>query len=114
MALPIAAELPPLTTDADGVVRVAGTRVTLGTVVGAFQDGATAEEIVHRYPSLTLSDVYAVIAYYLRRRSEVDAYLRERHERGEMLRREYEKAFDQQGIRERLLARRAVMKSEEQ
>jgi hypothetical protein len=38
-------ERVPLHTDADGVVRVAGTRVTLDTVVGAFEAGATAEEI---------------------------------------------------------------------
>ena len=42
--------LPPLTTDADGVLRVTGTRVTLGSVAIAFDRGATAEEIVHRYP----------------------------------------------------------------
>jgi hypothetical protein len=38
-------------TDADGVVRVAGTRVTLDTVVGAFDTGATAEEIAQQYSS---------------------------------------------------------------
>jgi hypothetical protein len=44
----------PLEADADGVVRVGGTRVTLDTVVAAFKDGATAEEIVYQYPSLSL------------------------------------------------------------
>jgi hypothetical protein len=33
----------PLEVDADGVVRVGGTRVTLDTIVDAFREGATAE-----------------------------------------------------------------------
>lgn len=107
MILAIAAESPPLSVDADGVVRVAGTRVTLDAVVGDFDDGATAEEIVQRYPSLALPDVYAVIAYYLRRRGEVAAYLGERAQQAQDARADYEKVFDQRGIRERLMSRRA-------
>ena len=59
-------ERVPIHTDADGVVRVAGTRVTLDTIVGAFEAGATAEEIAQRYPTVPLVDVYSVITYYLR------------------------------------------------
>ena len=66
----------PLEVDADGVVRVGGTRVTLDTIVDAFQVGATAEEIVHKYPSLDLADVYSVISFYLQRQPDVEAYLR--------------------------------------
>jgi len=62
----------PLTIGEDGVIRVGKTRVTLDTVVYAFQDGATAEEIASQYPSLDLSDVYLVIAYYLKHRAEVE------------------------------------------
>jgi uncharacterized protein (DUF433 family) len=75
MTIPIAAEPVPLEMDAEGVMRIGRTRVTLDTMIAAFVDGATAEEIVQQYPSLNLADVYAVIAYYLRRRSEVEAYL---------------------------------------
>lgn len=42
-------ERVPIHTDADGVVRVAGTRVTLDTIVGAFDTGATAEDIAQQY-----------------------------------------------------------------
>jgi uncharacterized protein (DUF433 family) len=49
-------------TDADGAVRVAGTRVTLDTIVAAFDAGATAEEIAQHYSSISLADVYSVIA----------------------------------------------------
>ena len=61
----------PLESEADGVVRVKGTRVTLDTVVAAFAEGATAEEIAPQYPTLALSDIYAVLSYNLRRREEV-------------------------------------------
>lgn len=57
MTLTIAPETVPLTADVDGVIRVRKTRVTLDTVILAFLDGATAEEIVHQYPSLDLGDV---------------------------------------------------------
>jgi len=75
MSLSLATEPIPLMTDLNGVVRVGGTRVTLDTVVGAFREGATAEEIVQQYPSLQLADAYSVIAYYLRHLSEVESYL---------------------------------------
>src|SRR4051812_40163380 len=59
------AKPPPLVGDDDGVIRIAGTRVQLETVVLAFQAGATAEEIAQQYSSLNLADVYAVISYVL-------------------------------------------------
>jgi len=108
MAISMAMERIPLATDADGVVRIAKTRVTLDTVVAAFDDGATAEEIAHQYPVLQLADVYAVITYYLRQRPEVEAYLRQRREQADEVRRQNEARFDPQGVRERLLARRKV------
>ena len=68
-------ERVPIHTDADGVVRVAGTRVTLDTIVAAFDAGATAEEIAQQYSSISLADVYSVITYYLRHKTEVSVYL---------------------------------------
>lgn len=103
----VTTETIPLRMDADGVVRVGDTRVTLDTIVQAFLEGATAEEIVQQYPSVALSDVYSAIGYYLRRRSEVEAYLSRRQHRAEQVRRENEARFAPNGVRERLLARRA-------
>ena len=80
MTLAIVAETAPLETNPDGVVRVGKTRVTLDTVVGVFKQGTTAEEIVHRYPSLQLADVYATIAFYLKHQQEVEAYLQQRQQ----------------------------------
>ena len=107
MSLVVVAELVPLRSDADGVVRVGTTRVTLDTLVDAFRDGATAEEIVQQYPSLPLDDVYSVIGYYLRRQAEVDTYLCERQKRAAAVRTENEVRFDPVGVRARLLARQA-------
>ncbi len=105
MTITVALQSVPLTIDKDNVIRVGGTRVTLDTVISAFLDGATAEEIVHQYPSLELADVYSVIAYYLRQREEVDAYLQRRRDHAEQVRRQNESRCDPSGIRDRLMAR---------
>jgi len=107
MALSFVAEAVPLAIDEDGVVRVGNTRVTLDTVVVAFSEGATAEEIAQQYSSLKLADVYQVIGYILRRPSEVETYLRQRKSQAESVRKQNEARFDPQGVRHRLLARRA-------
>ncbi|MGH7321106.1 MAG: DUF433 domain-containing protein [Candidatus Rokuibacteriota bacterium] len=106
MILMIGAEPVPLVLDADGVARIGGTRVTLDTLVAAFDEGATAEEIAHQYPSLQLADVYSVIGFYLRRRQDVDTYLRERQRLAGTIRVQNESRFDPQGVRARLMARR--------
>lgn len=106
MTLTTTPEIVPVRVDADGVARVGGTRVTLDTVVGAFSDGATAEEIAQQYPSLELADIYSVIGYYLRNASEVQAYLCQRQTKSLAVRGQNESRFDPQGIRERLQARR--------
>jgi uncharacterized protein (DUF433 family) len=108
MGLSIAPEPIPLSCDPDGVIRVGNTRITLDTVVAAHRDGVTADEIARQYPSLELADVYATIAYYLRHRPEVETYLMERQAQSDAVRRDNESQFDPAGVRERLLARRAV------
>ena len=100
-----AVEPIPLSTDADGVIRVAGSRITLDTVIDTFMTGASPEEIAQDFPVLGLDDVYAVITYYLRHRGEVDGYLRERRTRAQAIRREIEAHSPQTGLRDRLLAR---------
>jgi uncharacterized protein (DUF433 family) len=104
----LVAQPPPIQGDEDGVWRVGGTRVRLETVIGAFQNGCAPEEILLKYPSLNLTHIYAVITYYLWHREEVDEYLEERRRRAEEVRRENEARFPPQGVRDRLLARRAA------
>jgi uncharacterized protein (DUF433 family) len=106
VGLEIGVETVPLKKDADGVVRVGATRVTLDTVIAAFKEGAAAEEMVSQYPTLHLADVYSVIAYYLRRPEEVEEYLDQRVGRAKAVRETNESRFDPRGVRDRLLARR--------
>ena len=106
MTLAILAEPAPLKINPHGVVCVGETRVTLDTVVAVFKQGATAEEIVQRYPSLRLGDVYASIAFYLNHREDVEEYLQQRQQQAQEIRQMNEARFDSQGLRDRLLARR--------
>ncbi len=100
-------EAPPLREDAAGAVRVGDSNVLLELVVGAFQDGATPEAIAQRYSTLALSDVYAVVAYYLRHRGEVDAYLARREQMaGETRQRIQATQGDLSEIRARMLVQR--------
>lgn len=96
----------PLKTGRDSAILVGNTRVPLDTVIGAFTDGATPEEVVYQYPTLELADVYAVLGYYLNHRSEVDDYLNRRRQQAQKVRGENEERFVPVGVRERLLARR--------
>jgi uncharacterized protein (DUF433 family) len=105
MTLVVAAEPTPLETNIDGVVLVGKTRVTLDTVVTVFNQGMTAEEIVYRYPSLKLADVYATIGFYLNHHHDVEAYLQQRRTQAQEVRKMNEAKFDPQGLRDRLLAR---------
>jgi uncharacterized protein (DUF433 family) len=108
MTLAILAEPAPLQANEDGVILVGKTRVTLDTVVSVFNQGATAEEIVNRYPSLNLADVYATIAFYLNHQSEVESYLQQRQQQAQKIPVINQGRFDPQGLRDRLLARKAA------
>jgi uncharacterized protein (DUF433 family) len=78
MKLVLEQETPPLQEDETGAIRVGNSRVLLETVIRAFQDGASPESIMHRYSTLSLSDVYNTIGYYLRHQAAVEAYLEQR------------------------------------
>jgi uncharacterized protein (DUF433 family) len=57
-----------------GKPRIAGHRITVKHIVLDHQRGGMSpDEIVSAYPSLTLSDVYAALAYYHDHRAEIDA-----------------------------------------
>ena len=98
---------PPLTTGSDGVVRITGTRVSLETIVTAFDAGATAEEIAQQYSSVDLASVYAVISYVLSHRREVDEYVMRRRDAAAKVKSAIETKLPPTGIRARLLARRS-------
>lgn len=101
------AESPPLRIDAGGVVRVGKSRVILDLVVEQYENGMTPEDMVLAYDTLVLADAYAVIAYYLRHREKVLAYLKRREEQSQALRAKIE-AERPRVSRQDLLARRSV------
>jgi uncharacterized protein (DUF433 family) len=59
----------------DGVYFIAGTRVSLDSVVCAFLRGESPEGIADSFPAIELEQVYGAIAYYLAHRAAIDAYL---------------------------------------
>ena len=102
---PLHADRPPLRVDQGGAVRVGNSRISLDLVVEQYENGMTPEDMVRAYDTLMLADVHAVIAYYLRHRDEVRAYLKRRAEEAEALRAKIE--ADRPRISpEELLARR--------
>ena len=106
MELILQPETPPLRRDASGALRVGRSRLLLELVIHAFQDGATPEVIAQRYPSVALADIYAVIAYYLRHRADIDTYLTEREHQAQQVRHRIEShQGDLTDLRVRLLAR---------
>lgn len=55
--------------------RIKGTRVALDSIIYKFQQGRSPESIQDSFPALSLSQVYAAIAYYLDHQAELDEYL---------------------------------------
>lgn len=65
----------------DGGYWIKETRISLDSVVYAFQRGSSPESIQRSFPLLTLEEVYGTIAYYLAHHSEIDAYLKEQEQK---------------------------------
>jgi uncharacterized protein (DUF433 family) len=70
----------------DGGYWVAGTRVSLDSVVYAFLRGAAPEGIAQSYPVLSLEEVYGAIAFYLANQAEIDAMFANNDREFELLR----------------------------
>lgn len=60
----------------DDGYRVAGTRVSLDSVVHAYWNGQSAESIAQSFSALTLEQIHGALAYYLAHQREVDALLK--------------------------------------
>lgn len=80
----------PLQRDQDGVIYVGNTSVTLLTLLDYHLRGDSTEEIHKRFPGVPLADIYAIIAYYLANRDEVDEYIWQIETEAERLREEFE------------------------
>jgi uncharacterized protein (DUF433 family) len=93
--------------DEGDVIRVGNSRVSLDLVVEQYENGMTPEDMVRAYDTLELADVHSAIAYFLRHRAEVRAYLKQRREQAEELRAKVE-AERPRISREEVLARRSA------
>lgn len=80
----------PIQTDENGVVRVSGTRVTLHTLITAYNNGYTPNDIHDAFSTVPLPDIYAIISYYLANQAAVDAHIRQVDEAGDRLREMWE------------------------
>jgi uncharacterized protein (DUF433 family) len=91
---------------------IAGTRVSLDSVVFAFLDGLSPETIAAEcFPVLTLEQVYGAVTYYLAHRSEIDAYLQKADAEFEDLRQKTRNT-DPQFIEKLMQARRKLQTSQ--
>lgn len=89
IATPVAMEIP-LRTDEYGVIRVGNTRVTLATVIACHKLGDSPEAIHEGFPTVPLADIFAIIAYYLANKDEVDSYLSEVNAEADIRQQKYE------------------------
>jgi uncharacterized protein (DUF433 family) len=67
----------------EGNYYLAGTRVSLDSIVHAFLRGESPETICQNFELLRLEEVYGAIAYYLADQADVDAYLIRQSEKWE-------------------------------
>jgi uncharacterized protein (DUF433 family) len=56
---------------------MAGTRISLDSVIYSFLDGDAPETIARNFPLLSLEQVYGEIAFYLANQAVIDAYLKQ-------------------------------------
>lgn len=95
----------PLRLDETGSIRIGRSRVTLDVLLADFLSGKSPEQIVDELDTLSLADVYGSIAYYLRYRDEVDAYLQQRKLEADALRRRIEESQPKHPNKAELLER---------
>ncbi len=61
----------------NGAYRIAGTRVSLDSIVYSYKRGNLPETIVRQFSTLNLPQVYGAIAFYLSNQKKIDEYLRQ-------------------------------------
>jgi len=88
----------------DGNYYVAGTRISLDSIVHAFRRGESPETICQNFELLRLEEVYGAIAYYLANQADIDAYLIRQNEKWTEGRRDAEPL--PASLRERLMRAR--------
>jgi len=70
----------------NGGYYIADKRVSLDSIVYAFQRGASPESITRSFPIVTLEEVYGALTFYLANKDAVDEYLKREESEFEKLR----------------------------
>ena len=116
MKLPRQKEIP-LEIWNDDSVRVAESRLLVDMIIYAHRRGETPEEILDAFPGkYSLSDIYAIVAFYLDHQKFFDDYLEQREKEAEKIRQEIESVpgykEKTENLREKLLARKKLLDAE--
>ena len=93
----------------NGGLYLAGTRVSLDSIVYCFKDGLSPEAILGEFETLKLNQVYGAITYYLENQSSIDEYLVKQEQFFEEQRRTAEPL--PAGLRQRLDAAREQLRA---
>jgi uncharacterized protein (DUF433 family) len=96
------------------LIRIAGTRVGIETVVRDYLQGASPEEIVLNYPTLTLEQVYVTITYYLTHQEWVAAYMErlQKHQEDAWVEQQHHPSEFVRSLRERLAQQRQTLRKQ--
>ncbi len=93
----------------NGGYYVAGTRISLDSIVQCFNEGLSPEAILGEFETLTLAQVFGAITFYLENQPAMDAYRIRQMQRFEATRRD--SAPLPESLRQRLAAAREHLHS---
>jgi uncharacterized protein (DUF433 family) len=93
----------------NGAWYLAGTRISLDSIVQCFNEGLSPETILGEFESLTLAQVFGAITFYLENQPAIDAYRMRQLQRFEATRRDT--PLLPENLRQRLVAARDQLHS---
>lgn len=89
------------------VIKVKGTRIPIDTIIAAYHRGDTVAEIDSGFPTIGLSNIYAILSYYLDNQPMIDAYIERGEKFAEEMRAKWEALYPPDNLWERLNAHKA-------
>jgi len=109
----IEAETPPLKVWPDATIRIGQSRIKVERIIKAYLNGSSPEQFASDYPTVTVEEAYGAIFYYLRHKAKLDEHVAEMDRKGDDAQRLLEEKFgSQEGMRERMIARRQALAGE--
>lgn len=99
----------PLVQLENGAIRVRNSRVTLETIVHRMQIGDTIERIHEGFPTVSISQIKEILAWYFDNRTEADEYLQQQEAEAEKIRQWIENQPGYKARHEELRRRKAQL-----